>query len=108
MSIIFYLTFVYLIFIVSYDFIYKKNLNKDNLFTIIINFIFLIILPLYYFYFEDMIYSILISTILLISSFFLNLKAKESFKKIKLSTLFYYLLTSLILSYIIIQYFNQL
>ena len=45
MSLLFYLTFILLILIVIYYFIYQENLNQDHLFYIILNFIFLIILP---------------------------------------------------------------
>ncbi len=101
MSLIFYLTFILLIFIVTYYFIYKENINHDNLFYIILNFIFLIILPLYYFYFEDLIYSFFISIMLFISAFFLNLKIKEIFHEVKIFPLIYFLITSFILSIIL-------
>ena len=101
MSLIFYLTFILLIFIVTYYFIYKENINHDNLFYIILNFIFLIILPLYYFYFEDLIYSFFISIMLFISAFFLNLKIKEIFHEVKVFPLIYFLITSFILSIIL-------
>lgn len=101
MSLIFYLTFILLIFIVTYYFIYKENINHDNLFYIILNFIFLIILPLYYFYFEDLIYSFFISIMLFISAFFLNLKIKEIFHEVKIFPLIYILITSFILSIIL-------
>ena len=101
MSLIFYLTFILLIFIVTYYFIYKENINHDNLFYIILNFIFLIILPLYYFYFEDLIYSFFISIMLFISAFFLNLKIKEIFHEVKIFPLIYFLITSFIISIIL-------
>ena len=101
MSLIFYLTFILLIFIVTYYFIYKENINHDNLFYIILNFIFLIILPLYYYYFEDLIYSFFISIMLFISAFFLNLKIKEIFHEVKIFPLIYFLITSFILSIIL-------
>lgn len=101
MSLIFYLTFILLIFIVTYYFIYKENINHDNLFYIILNFIFLIILPLYYFYFEDLIYSFFISIMLFISAFFLNLNIKEIFHEVKIFPLIYFLITSFILSIIL-------
>ena len=101
MSLIFYLTFILLIFIVTYYFIYLENINHDNLFYIILNFIFLIILPLYYYYFNDHIYSFVISFMLFISSFFLNLKIKEIFHQVKIFTLIYFLITSFILGTIL-------
>ncbi len=105
MSLILYLTFIMLIFIVTYYFIYKENLNHDNLFYIILNFIFLMILPLYYFHFEDLIYSLIISTMLFISSFLLNLKIKEIFHEVKIFPFLYFLVTSLIISIILSVYF---
>ena len=72
MSLIFYLTFILLIFIVTYYFIYLENLNHDNLFYIILNFIFLIILPLYYLYFEDLTYSLIISFMLFYQALYLT------------------------------------
>ena len=41
MSLLFYLTFILLIIIVIYYFLYQENLNHDNLFYIILNFIFI-------------------------------------------------------------------
>ncbi len=96
MSLIFYLTFILLIFIVTYYFIYLENLNHDNLFYIILNFIFLIILPLYYLYFEDLTYSLIISFMLFISAFILNLKIKEIFHEVKIFPFIYFLTTSMI------------
>ena len=96
MSLLFYLTFILLIFIVTYYFIYLENIDHDNLFYIILNFIFLIILPLYYLYFEDLLYSLIISFMLLISSFILNLKIKEIFHEVKIFPFIYFLITSLI------------
>ena len=101
MSLIFYLTFILLIFIVTYYFIYFKNINNDYLFYFILNFIFLIILPLYYYYFNDYIYSFVISFMLFISSFFLNLKIKEIFHQVKIFPLIYFLITSFILGIIL-------
>ena len=101
MSLLFYLTFILLILIVIYYFIYQENLNQDHLFYIILNFIFLIILPLYYFYFEDLIYSLIIGIMLFINSFILNLKIKEIFHQVNPSTLIYFLLTAFILNLIL-------
>lgn len=101
MSLIFYLTFILLIFIVTYYFIYLENMNHDHLFYIILNFIFLIILPLYYFYFNDYIYSFVISFMLFISSFLLNLKIKEIFHQVKIFPFIYFLITSFILGIIL-------
>ncbi len=104
MSLLFYLTFIYLIFIVIYYFIYQKNLTYDNLFTIILNFVFLCLLPLYYAYFKDHLYSLLISIILAICSFIFNMKIKEIFHANKIFPLIYFLLTCFILGFMIIEY----
>lgn len=101
MSFILYLTFIYLIIIVSYYFIYLNNISYERLFVIILNFILLIILPLYYFYFNSFIYSLIISIGLTLSSFSLNLKVKNIFHENKILFLIYFLLTSLILGIII-------
>ena len=101
MSLLFYLTFILLIFVITYYFIYQENLNHDNLFYIILNFIFLIILPLYYLYFEDLFYSFIISIMLFISAFILNLKIKEIFHEVKIFPLIYFLTTSFILAIIL-------
>ncbi len=97
MSFLFYLTFTLFLFIAIYYFIYLNNIAYDHLFYLALNFIFLTILPLYYFYFEDNTYSFIISILLFISSFLLNLKIKEIFHEVKMWPLFYFLLTSLIL-----------
>ena len=101
MSLLFYLTFILLILIVIYYFIYQENLNQDHLFYIILNFIFLIILPLYYFYFEDLIYSLIIGIMLFINSFILNLKIKEIVHQVKIFPFLYFLLTAFILNLIL-------
>jgi len=69
MSIIFYLTFIYLIILVTYYFIYLDHITYDYLFTIILNFVFLITLQLYFNYFKDNLYSLIFSIALIISSF---------------------------------------
>ncbi len=101
MTFILYLTFIYLILITTYYFIYLKNLNYPNLFIVILNFILLIILPLYLIYFKDNYYSLIISIALLISAFLYNLKIKEIFHINKIPPIIYFLLTSYILGYII-------
>lgn len=103
MTIILYLTFIFLIFLITYYFIYLNNLTYDNLFTIILNFIFLIILPLYYFYFQDIILSIIISFLLLTSAFFLNTTIKKIFRKTKIPPIIYFLLTSYIFGNILLR-----
>ncbi len=106
MSLIFYLTFIILIFIVTYYFIYLENINHDNLFYIILNFLFLIILPLYYLRFNDLIYSLIISIMLFISSFILNLKIKEIFHEVKTFPLIYFILTAIIVGIILKTYYS--
>lgn len=106
MSLIFYLTFIILIFIVTYYFIYLENINHDNLFYIILNFLFLIILPLYYLHFNDLIYSLIISIMLFISSFILNLKIKEIFHEVKTFPLIYFILTAIIVGIILKTYYS--
>lgn len=101
MSIIFYLTFIYLIYLVTYYFIYLDNMTYDYLFTTILNFIFLITLPLYYNYFKDNIYSLIFGIALVISSFSLNLQIKKIFHTNKIPFIIYFLSTSLILGLII-------
>lgn len=105
MTLALYLTFIYLIILVTYYFIYLDKLDNDNLFTIILNFIFLIILPIYYFHFKDNIYSIIISFFLLISSFSLNLKIKEAFHTNKIPPILYFILTIYFFGYILIYSF---
>ena len=101
MSYLFYLTFIYLILITIYYFIYHFNINYDSLFVIIVNFIFLIILPLYYLYFKDNIYSLIISLLLFISALWYNLKIKEIFHKTKILPIIYFLITSYIVGFMI-------
>ena len=101
MTLLFYLTFIYLIIMSFYYFIYLKKLDYDNLFVIILNFTFLIILPLYYSYFNNLIYSLIISIALFISSFIYNLKIKEIFHENKIFPLIYFLINCFILGYVI-------
>jgi len=101
MSIIFYLTFIYLIYLITYYFIYLEHLTYDNLFTIILNFIFLIAIPLYYNYFKENIYSLVFGIALVISSFYLNLQVKKIFQITKIPFIIYFLITSFILGTII-------
>ena len=101
MSLTLYLTFIFLICITGYYFIYLKKLNVDNLFTIILNFVFLTILPLYYFYFKDYFLSMIVTILLLISAFILNIKFNIFFIKINIPYLIYYCLTSIIFGYVL-------
>jgi len=101
MSIIFYLTFIYLIILVTYYFIYLDHITYDYLFTIILNFVFLITLQLYFNYFKDNLYSLIFSIALIISSFNLNLQVKKIFHTNKIPFIIYFLITSFILGSII-------
>ncbi len=101
MSILFYLTFIYLIYLVTYYFIYLDNMTYDYLFTIILNFIFLIVIPLYYFYFQAYSYSLIFSIALFISAFVLNLHIKKIFHTNKIPFIIYFLATTLILGNIL-------
>lgn len=96
MTFLLYLTFIILTTIILYYFIYLNNMNHHTLFTIILNYILLSILPIYHFYFKDDNYSILISFSLLIASFSLNLKIKEVFRKTKILPLIYFILSSIL------------
>ncbi len=101
MSFLLYFTFIYLIILVAYYFIYLKNINNNHLFIIILNFILLILLPLYYCYYKDNIYSLIVSFFLTLSSFSMNLKIKKIFQETKIPFIIYFLLTSYILGKII-------
>ena len=105
MSLLFYPSFALFTIITIYYFIYLQNINYDNLFFIILNFIFLAILPLYYYYFEDLSYSLGASIFLFIASYFLNLKIKEIFHEIKIFPFIYFLLTSILLTIILCEFF---
>lgn len=105
MCLLFYLTFISLIFITTYYFIYLENLNHNNLFYIILNFLFIIILPIYYYYFEDLIYSLIINIILSITSFILNLEIKKIFNHSKILPLINFFLINIILFIIINDFF---
>lgn len=101
MSILFYLTFIYLIYLVTYYFIYLDHLTYDSLFAIILNFIFLITIPIYYSYFKDNIYSLIFGMSLVISAFYLNLQVKKIFRTTKIPFIIYFLITSFILGTIL-------
>lgn len=105
MGLLFYLLFILLIFSVFYHIIYLNNLTHDNLFWIILNFILLTILPLYYFYFNDLVYSLIISIILSISAFLFNLKIKEIFHEVKIFPFLYFLTSGLTMILIFSAYF---
>lgn len=96
MSIVFYLTLIYLFFIIFYYFIYLDNINNDNLFAIILNIIFLSVIPIYFCFFNSFIYSLTFSICLLISSFYLNIRIEKTFHSLKIIPLIYYFLTCLI------------
>lgn len=98
---LFYLTLIFLICIVCYYVIYLNIYDHDILFTVILNFIFLSVLPIYYFYFEDLIYSLIFGFLLWFSSYKLNLEIKEGLNKLALYPLLYYFLTSFILGFIL-------
>ncbi len=101
MAIVLYLTFIYLILLISYYFIYKNNITYDNLFAIILNFIFLITVPLYWAYFKDNIYSLIFGGALFMSAFYLNLEVKKIFHQNKIPFIIYFLIVSYILGFFI-------
>lgn len=101
MSIVFYLTFIYLFIITYYYFIYLKNMNNDNLFAIIINIIFLSVLPIYYCFFQSFSYSIVFSLCLLISAYYLNIRVEKTFHSILIAPLLYYFMTCIIFGFVI-------
>ena len=105
MSLLLYITFILLIGIVFYYFIYLNNLDYNSLYIIILNFIFLIVLPLYFFYFKDFIYSLITSFALVISSFIFNLKIKEIFRRVKIFPLIYFNLCLYFFYFILITNF---
>ncbi len=99
MSIILSCIFILLIFIVCYYFIYLDYLSLDTSFIVFVNFIFLLTLPLYYFYFKDLIYSSIISFLLFISAIGLNLKIKKLMHTVKLLPIIYLIIVSYINGY---------
>lgn len=100
MSLLLYFMFCYLIIITTYYFIILDNLDYENLFVIILNFILLILLPLYCLYFKDMIYSLIVSVSLVFSAFMYNLKLKNRTHKNNVFTIIYFLLTIYVLGLI--------
>ena len=101
MSIVFYLTLSYLFFLIYYYFIRTNALNNDNLFAIILNIIFLCILPIYSCFFKSYFYSLIFSLSLLLSAFYLNIKKKKTFHTIEIPPLIYYFITCLIFGLIL-------
>jgi len=95
------LTFFLLLIIIFYYFIYYEKLNKDNLFTIILNIIFVSIFPIYYFYFKDYPISLIISILLLFSAFSINIKIKEVYHNVKIPSLIYFLTTAFIVGFML-------
>lgn len=104
MSFVFYLTLIYLFIIVFYYFIYLKNINNDNLFAIILNIIFLNILPIYFNFFQSFGYSIIFGLALLASSFYLNIRAEKTFNSILIAPLIYYFMTCIIFGLILFSH----
>lgn len=100
----FYLTLIYLICLVFYYIIYQNNINNDLLFTAIVNFIFITILPIYYFHFKDINYSFIISILLWLSSLEFNINIKNYTHNIEIYPFIYYLLTCLILGFMISKF----
>lgn len=96
MSIVFYLTLIYLFFIIFYYFIYLENMNNDNLFAILLNIIFLITLPIYYYFFKSISYSIFFGLCLLASAYYLNIRIEKTFHTILVTPLLYYFMTCII------------
>ena len=101
MFIIFYLPFLILIILTSYYLIYQNQLNNELLFYLLINFIFLITTPLYYYFLKSITYTLITSLSLNIFSFILNLKIKSKFNKTLLAFIIYFIST-LIISYYLI------
>lgn len=97
MSIVFYLTFLNLLFLIYYYFFHFNNINNDNLFAIVLNIIFLSILPIYVCFFKSYLYSLIFSICLVFSAVYLNIRINNTFYSLKILPLIYYFLTCLIL-----------
>ena len=82
----------------------KNKLNKDLLFNLFTIYILNIALSLFYFYFNNLIYSLFISLILMVFSFILIIDLKELFKHTPILSIPYFLFTIFMFSNIVNQF----
>ena len=101
---IFYITSIIYIAIDIFLVVRKDLIDKDLLFCMFSTYIFNLSLNLFYFYFNNLTYSLLNSLFLMVTSFLLILDLKRVLKKTPLLSLPYFLFTIVIFSYIVNQF----
>lgn len=102
----FYLISIIYITLDIFIIILKDKLNKDLIYMLFTTYILNISMSLFYFYFNNLIYSLFNSLFLMISSFILLLELKRTFKKIPILTIPYFLFTIFLFSNIVNQFLS--
>ena len=101
---IFYIVSVIYIAIDVYIVIKKNLLNNDLIYWLITTYILNISMSLFYFYFNNLIYSLFNSLFLMVISFFLILDLKRVLKRTPILSLPYFLFTIMLFSNIVNQF----
>lgn len=103
---VFYLISIIYISIDIFIILLKDKLNKDLIFALFATYILNISMALFYFYFNNLTYSLLNSLFLMIVSFLLLLEIKSIFKKTPLLSIPYFLFTIFLFSNIVNQFLS--
>lgn len=101
---VFYLISIFYIAIDIFIILKKDALDKDLIFCLFATYILNISMSLFYFYFNNLLYSLLNSLFLMIISFILILDIKRVLKKTPMLSLPYFLFTIILFSNIVNQF----
>lgn len=103
---IFYVVSIVYISVDIFIVLLKDKLNKDLIFTLFATYILNISMTLFYFYFNNLVYSLINSLFLMVISFLLILELKRIFNKTPLLSLPYFVFTIFLFSNIVNQFLS--
>jgi len=108
------ITFLFVFYLISITYIsidifiilLKDKLNKDLIYTLFTTYILNISMSLFFFYFNNLTYSLLNSLFLMVISFFLLVELRKIFKKLPILSIPYFLFTIFLFSNIVNQFLS--
>jgi len=103
---IFYIISILYIFIDIFIILSKDKLDRDLIFTLFATYILNISMCLFFFYFNNLIYSLFNSLFLMVISFLLLLEMKKIFRKIPILSIPYFFFTICLFSNIVNQFLS--
>lgn len=103
---IFYLISIIFISIDIFLLIFKNKLNKDLIYVLFTTYILNISMCLFFFYFNNLVYSLFNSLILMVTSFLLIIDLKRTFNKTPILSIPYFIFTIFLFSNIVNQFLS--